>query len=71
MKTLAAIRDHPGLRSGNIWTSPWEDWQSQLNPAGAGVDEARQLVIFHRWGTTPGNKLENFVIVLNFSDQPQ
>jgi len=66
-----ARRDHPGLRSGNIWPSPWEDWQSQFNAAGAGVDEARQLVVFHRWGTTPGNRLENFVIVLNFSDQPR
>ena len=67
----AGLERWPGLRSGDIWPSPWEDWQSQFNPEGAGVDEARQLVIFHRWGTTPEGKLENFVIGLNFSDQPQ
>ncbi|MEI9949980.1 MAG: alpha amylase C-terminal domain-containing protein [Pseudomonadota bacterium] len=29
------------------------------------------MLIYHRWGTAPGGRLENFVIVLNFSDQPQ
>lgn len=66
-----ARRDHPGLRSNNIWPSPWEDWQTRFTPEGAGVDESKQVVIYHRWGTTADGRMENFVIVLNFSDQPQ
>jgi hypothetical protein len=59
------------LRSNNIWPSPWEDWQTRFNPEGAGIDESKQVVIYHRWGTDPAGRMENFVIVLNFSDQPQ
>jgi 1,4-alpha-glucan branching enzyme len=66
-----ARRDHPGLRSANIWPTAWEDWQTQFNPQGAGIDESRQVIIYHRWGNTPNGDLERFVIVLNFSDSTQ
>ena len=66
-----ARRDHPGLRSNDIWPSAWEDWQTRFNPEGAGIDDSKQVLIYHRWGTGPDGRLENFVIVLNFSDQPQ
>jgi 1,4-alpha-glucan branching enzyme len=64
-------REHPGLRSNNFWPSPWEDWQTRFNPEGAGIDEAKQVVIYHRWGMTDAGRRENFVVVLNFSDEPQ
>lgn len=66
-----ARRDHPGLRSNDIWPSPWADWQTRFNPEGAGIDESKQVIIFHRWGRASEGVMENFVIVLNFSDQPQ
>jgi len=47
----------------------WDDWQTQFNPVGVGID--RQLIIYHRWATLDTGAVENFVIVLNFSDTPQ
>src|SRR6478752_5566150 len=67
--TLARARlAHPALRSETMWPAEWDDWQTQFNPAGAGVDLARQLVIYHRWATLDNGDIENVVVVLNFSD---
>jgi hypothetical protein len=65
---LAQLRQaYPGLRSSNFYPDVWEEWQSQLNPAGFGVDTARQIVIFHRWGESAAGALQRFYVVLNFS----
>jgi pullulanase len=66
--TLARMRhDHPGLRSGLMYPDVWEEWQTQPNPAGVGVDVASQIVIYHRWAVLESGSVENFVIVINFS----
>jgi pullulanase len=69
---MAEIRtQYAGLRSPNFYPQPWEEWQTQFNPQGYGIDLARQLVIYHRWGQDEQGALQRFVIVLNFSDQAQ
>jgi 1,4-alpha-glucan branching enzyme len=67
-KLIRMRKAHAGLRSPNFYPA-WESWQTQFNDAGYGVDVARQLVIFHRWGDADDGRLERFIIVLNFSDQ--
>lgn len=74
--TLAALhgtlgrlrRDHVGLRSPHMYPAAWEEWQTRPNPVGVGFDLERQLAIYHRWAHLPGGAVENFVVVLNFSD---
>jgi glycosidase len=69
---MAEIRtQYAGLRSANFYPQPWETWQTQFNPQGYGLDVARQIAIYHRWGPDEQGKLQRFIIVLNFSDQPQ
>ncbi|HET9873677.1 MAG TPA: alpha-amylase family glycosyl hydrolase [Propionibacteriaceae bacterium] len=70
--TLGKLRDtHPALRSADIYPQVWEDWQKELNPVGVGVDEQRQLAVYHRWASIGGGKVENIVVVLNFGDAEQ
>jgi hypothetical protein len=45
-------------------------WRDRLRD-GYGVDTARQLVVFHRWGNDDQGRLERFIVVLNFSAQDQ
>jgi len=69
---MAEIRtQYAGLRSPNFYPQPWEEWQMQFNPRGYGIDVARQLAIYHRWGHDEQGTLQRFIIVLNFSDTPQ
>lgn len=70
-RLIALRREYAGLRSTNFYPETWETWQTQLNPVGFGVDTKKQVVIFHRWGYDNGGTLQRFIIVLNFSDQPQ
>jgi 1,4-alpha-glucan branching enzyme len=71
-KRLIALRKtHPGLRSNNFYPTRWATWQTRFNPEGYGVDVAKQVVIYHRWGSAEDGSLERFIIVLNFSDGPQ
>jgi 1,4-alpha-glucan branching enzyme len=64
-------RKHPGLRSPNFYPNDY-DWNwHQLSPDGYGVDEGRQVVIYHRWGDSEDGTLERFMVVLNFSDSAQ
>jgi pullulanase len=69
-RTLARMRrDHPALRSPHMYPAVWEEWQTRPNPVGVGLDLERQLAIYHRWAHLPGGDVENFVVVLNFSDE--
>ncbi len=71
-RRLIALRQaYPGLRSRNFYPDYWEEWQTQFNAAGFGVDSGRQLLIYHRWGTDAAGTLQRFYILLNFSDAPQ
>jgi hypothetical protein len=62
---------HPALRSDNIYPNNWQAWQTQFDPQGYGVDVAKGVVIYHRWGNAPGQPAEFFMIVLNFSQTSQ
>jgi len=69
---MANIRQqYAGLRSANFYPQPWEEWQNEFNPQGYGIDTARQLVIYHRWGLNEQGVMQKFIIALNFSDNPQ
>lgn len=71
-KRMGEIRQqYAGLRSVNFDPQPWEEWQTQFNPAGYGVDTSRQLAIYRRWGDDGSKSLQHFVIVLNFSSTDQ
>jgi hypothetical protein len=64
-------RGHPGLTSPNFHPRFWDESQVQLDGDGFGIDEARQVVVYHRWGTAADGRLEKFYVVLNFSQFPQ
>lgn len=78
-RTLSALhgklgrlrRDHAALRSTLMYPAAWDEWQTELNPAGAGVDVDRQVVVYHRWALLDGSTVENVVVLLNFSDTRQ
>ena len=54
-----------------MYPQTWEEWQTQFNPVGVGVDVSRQLAIYHRWAELSDGSVENIVVVLNFSDTDQ
>lgn len=71
-KRMGEIRmQYPGIRSANFDPQPWEEWQTKFNPAGYGIDTSRQLIIYRRWGSDENGRMQQFVIVLNFSDSEQ
>jgi hypothetical protein len=71
-KRMGEIRNqYPGLRSPNFAPQPWEEWQTQFNPEGYGMDTSRQVAIYRRWGNDSGGREQQFIIVLNFSDSEQ
>jgi len=69
---LISIRKaHAGLRSDNFYPAGWEEWQTQFNPQGYGIDVQKQVLIYHRWGNDENGRLERFIIVVNFSKDDQ
>jgi pullulanase len=58
--------EHPALRSPNFYPDYYDASWTRLSPEGYGIDEVRQIAIYHRWN---GNDL--YMIVLNFSDWTQ
>jgi pullulanase len=62
---------HPGLRSANFHPSPYDARLDRFDAQGYGVDTARGLAIYHRWGKGADGRLERFMVVLNFSDDDQ
>lgn len=69
-KLIAIRKAHPALRSDNFYPAGWEDWQTQFNPEGYGVDVGKQVVIFHRWGDNAGG-VDRYMVALNFSPAGQ
>jgi glycosidase len=70
-KLIRIRNDHPALRSRNFYPGNWQDWMTQWDGDGYGVDVARGLVVYHRWGYADDGTLELFYIVLNFSSSEQ
>jgi 1,4-alpha-glucan branching enzyme len=70
-KLIELRKSHPALRTDNFYPDDWQMWQTQFNPQGYGVDVAKQVVIFHRWGDVKDGGLERFIIVLNLSGEDQ
>jgi pullulanase len=62
-------RDYPGLRSSNFHPNMWDDGRTQPDADGYGIDRARNVVIYHRWGDDGTGHLERFYVALNFSAQ--
>jgi hypothetical protein len=69
-KLIAIRNSHAGLRSDNFYPPGWEEWRTQFDFDGYGIDVQKQVVIYHRWGTDDG-RLERFITVLNFSPDNQ
>ena len=69
-KLITIRNSHAGLRSDNFYPPGWEEWKTQFDSDGYGIDVQKQVVIYHRWGTDDG-RLERFIIVLNFSPDKQ
>ena len=68
---MSLRRQHKGLRSPNFYPNDY-DWNwHNFSPDGYGVDEQRQVIIYHRWGDAEDGRLERFMVVLNFSDATQ
>ena len=57
---------HPALLSPNFYPNYYDSSWTRLSPDGYGIDEVRQIAIYHRWS---GGDL--YMIVLNFSDSIQ
>ncbi|HEX8459204.1 MAG TPA: alpha-amylase family glycosyl hydrolase [Pyrinomonadaceae bacterium] len=64
-------RAHPALRSSNFYPRGWDESNGELNQHGFGINRARNVVVYHRWGDDGQGHLERFYIVLNFSQQTQ
>ncbi len=62
---------HKGLCSPNFYPNDY-DWNwHNFSPDGYGIDEQRQVIMYHRWGDAEDGRLERFMVVLNFSDATQ
>ena len=60
------------LRIGAFNPDFWEEWQTQFNPNGLGIDCTQQVIIYQRSGVdTSANQQQVFIIVLNFSASDQ
>lgn len=71
-RRMAEIRSsYSVLRTGGFDPHYWEEWQTQLNPTGLGIDVAKQIAIYRRTGRDESGKSHNFVVVLNFSNSNQ
>ena len=67
-RRLIEIRlNYPGLRSNNFYPD-WQEWQTQFNLEGYGIDVNTGIAIYHRWGNSSTGTLQRFIIVLNFSN---
>ncbi|MEW6348886.1 MAG: alpha-amylase family glycosyl hydrolase [Thermodesulfobacteriota bacterium] len=70
-KLIKIRRQHLGLTSPHFHPGACDEGRAGLDEDGFGIDEARQIVVYHRWGTASDGHLEKFYIVLNFSQWPQ
>ncbi len=65
---LATLRAaHPALRDGGFYPSGWDQGRTSLDDQGYGIDAARQLVVYHRWGADAAGTIRYYTIALNFA----
>jgi glycosidase len=64
-------REHAGLTSPNFHPPFWDESRNELDADGFGIDEQRQIVVYHRWGNGADGRLEKFYVVLNFAQEPR
>lgn len=57
---------HPALRSPNFYPDFYDSSWTRLSPDGYGIDEVRQIAIYHRWAGA-----DLYMIAVNFSDSVQ
>jgi pullulanase len=71
-RRLIDIREkHPGLTSPEFHPRFWDESHTQVDSDGFGIDVARQVVVYHRWGSAADGRVEKFYVVLNFSQSTQ
>jgi 1,4-alpha-glucan branching enzyme len=71
-RRLIEIRSaHPALRGPNFYPRDYDERWDHFNPLGYGVDTARGLAVYHRWGNDNAGQVERFIIALNFSNSDQ
>lgn len=69
--TLIKIRkENPALAYNNFYPDNYDISLTEFNDKGYGLSSSRKLVIYHRWGDVD-NKLEKYIVVLNFSSSDQ
>ncbi len=67
-RRLIAIRQaHPALRTANFYPEPYDERDVRFDAGGYGVNEDKDVVVFHRWGEDVNRRLERFIVVLNLS----
>jgi 1,4-alpha-glucan branching enzyme len=67
-RRLAAVRrTHPSLRSANFYPAPYDERDTRFDSGGYGVNEEKDVVVFHRWGEDANGRIERFIVVLNLS----
>lgn len=67
-KKLIKIRkNHPALRSRNIYPTNWENWMHGPDTEGYGINEDTGIVIYHRYLALEDGRVERYIIVLNCS----
>jgi len=57
----------PALRSPNFYPRSYDEKATHFNEQGFGIDEDKDVAIYHRWGSDAPGSMERFIIVLNFS----
>lgn len=67
-RRLLEIRgEHPGLCSPNFYPVTYQDDWTEFSPEGYGVHQDKGVVLFHRFGPGADQRLELFLVALNFS----
>ena len=67
-RRLIAIRKaHPGLRSPNFYPDPYDESHTRFDAKGYGINEEKNVAVYHRWGDDGQGRLERFIVALNFS----
>jgi pullulanase len=67
-RQLIGIRAaHPALRGPNFHPRRYDERWERFDRDGYGVDVARGLAVYHRWGDDGAGRLERFIVALNFS----
>jgi hypothetical protein len=70
-KLIQMRKDYPALRATNYYPRYYDERLTHFNSQGYGINESKDVVVYHRWGTANNGQLERFIIVLNMSPYDQ